>query len=100
MPASIRSPITVCSCIRRRSACVEQPALAEDRVGDADLADVVEEEAVLDARVAVERAGVDLRQQAHRVRAHALRVARAAEVLRLERARERRDGRLERVRDQ
>ncbi len=55
---------------------------------------------MLDPGIAVERSGVELREDADRVPAHPVRVESADEILRLEGARERRDGRLECVRDQ
>ena len=64
----------------------------QDPVGDPDLADVVEQEPVLDARVGEERR-VDRPRECARIALHALRVRAGAEVLPLERARERGDGR-------
>ena len=66
---------------------VERAALLQHVIGDADLADVVEEEAVLHARV-VEQRRLDRFRQHDRVALHPLRMGRGAEVLRLERARE------------
>ena len=67
---------------------VERAALLQHVVGDADLADVVEQEAVLDARIVEERR-LDRLRQLDRVALDALRVRGGAEVLRLERAGER-----------
>src|SRR4051812_34031024 len=65
-----------------------QPSLlAEDLVGNADLAHVVQKEAVLDARVVEERV-LDRARELGGVPEHALRVCTCAEVLRLERGRE------------
>ena len=38
----IRAPISVCSCTNRHSSSVSGPRLLQDRVGDGDLADVVQ----------------------------------------------------------
>ena len=72
-------------------AVVQGPRLLEDAVGDPDLADVVEQEAVLGARV-VDEVGAHRPRQLERVALHPLRVRARARVLGLERARERRDG--------
>ena len=67
---------------------VERAALLQHVIRDADLADVVEQEAVLDARI-VEQRRLDRLRQLDRVALDPLRVRRGAEILRLERARER-----------
>ena len=46
----------------------QRPALLEDSVGNADLADVVEQEAVLESRIIEELRGVDLRELQRRTR--------------------------------
>ena len=74
-----------------RLPLVQRPGLLEDAVGDPDLADVVEEEAVLGARV-VDQVRADLAGQLERVALDALGVGPRARVLRLERARQRGDG--------
>ena len=70
----------------------ERTGLLEDPVRDPDLADVVQEEAVLRARVVADGAFVDAPGERDRIVLDALRVRARARVLRLERARERRDG--------
>ena len=67
----------------------ELAALLEDAVRDPDLADVVEQEAVLDALV-LEQRGIEPRGELHRVALHSLGVRARVDVLRLERAGERR----------
>ena len=70
-----------------------QPAgLLEDDVGDRDLAEVVEEEPVLDPLVAASQGGIDRGQQLERVTLHALRVRAGLHVLPLESGRERGNG--------
>ena len=69
----------------------ERAALLQDLVGDADLADVVEQEAVLEAGV-VEQRGVDSLGERQRVVLDALGVLSGLRILRLERVRERGDG--------
>src|SRR3954453_17397829 len=66
----------------------QRPRLLEDAVGDADLADVVEDEAVLDADVVGERR-LDGTRQVERVARDAVRVRAGAHVLGLERFGER-----------
>ena len=70
---------------------VQRPALLEDVVRDPDLAHVVEQEPVLDARVHQEL-WLDRLRELDRVALYSLRVEAGAEVLGLERARERGDG--------
>ena len=67
---------------------VERAALLQHVIRDADLADVVEQEAVLHARI-VEQRRLDRLRQLDRVALDPLRVRRGAEILRLERAGER-----------
>ena len=67
---------------------VERAGLAENPVGDADLADVVQQVAELDGLVR-EQLGRDDRRQLARVPLHARRVRAGADVARLERVRER-----------
>jgi hypothetical protein len=78
---------------------VERTRLLEDVVRDRDLADVVQEEAVLDARVAEQR-GLDRLRQLDRVPLHPLRVGRGSRVLRLEHPGERGHGLLVRAPEQ
>ena len=70
---------------------VEPPGLSEDAIGDADLADVMEQEAVLGARV-IHQLGADRPGQLERVALHALGVGAGACVLGFEGARQSRDG--------
>ena len=67
------------------------PRLAENPVGDPDLADVVKEEAVLDARL-LDEPGLDRPGQLHRIALHTVGVSIRAEVLRLECRRQGTDG--------
>jgi hypothetical protein len=69
----------------------ERPGLAEHFVRDRDLADVVQQEAVLQRGLVGEH-GVDRVRQLRRVALHAARVGAGTRVLPLQRARERRDG--------
>ena len=80
----------MCVSITRRSASLERPGLPQHVVGDPDLADVVQQEAVLDALV-VEQGGIDDLRELRRVLRHAVGVRAGAEVLGLERAGEGRD---------
>jgi hypothetical protein len=68
----------------------ERPRLEQDAVGDADLAHVVQEEAVAGARV-VHDLGARRARELDGVALYAVRVRTRARVLRLERARERHD---------
>ena len=68
---------------------VQLDRLEQDLVGHADLADVVEKEAVLERGVGREL-GIDCARQLERVALHALRMLPRPRVLRPERARERR----------
>jgi len=70
-------------------AVVESRRLAQNAVGDADLADVVQKESVFHAAV-IEQFRRDLVGQLERVTLHALRVGAGAAVLGLERPRQRR----------
>ena len=90
-PSSICSPSTRVRLDQAPLGDRERRGLLQDAVGDPDLADVVEQEAVLDARV-VQQLGRAHRRELDRVALHALRVRARARVLRLERARERGDG--------
>ena len=74
-----------------RLGIVQRRRFLQDAVGDADLADVVEQEAVLHALVPGER-GVDRPRQLHRVALNALRMRPRSRVLRLEGARKCCDG--------
>ena len=99
MPASICSPS---SGVRLHQALLRDrqlPRLEQHLVGDADLPDVVQQVAVLRARV-VEQAGRDHRGQLARVALNALRVRARAGVLRLERRGERTDRLAVRVLDE
>ena len=75
--------------LARRSA---GPACGGSSSGIADLADVVEQEAVLRCRCRRRARGSHLAGELHRVALHALRVLAGAGVLRLERGGERADG--------
>ena len=68
----------------------QRPGLVQDPVRDPDLADVVEQEAELEARV-VEQARVDELRERQRVMLDALRMAARARILRLECICKRRD---------
>jgi hypothetical protein len=65
----------------------QRPGLEENAVGDPDLADIVEQESILGARV-VDQHGVDRLRQLERVALHPLRVGSRARVLGLKRGRE------------
>ena len=62
---------------------IERARLEQDPVGDADLPDVVEQEAPLEARIVDER-GLDLEREPDAVGRDALGVAARAEVARVE----------------
>ena len=72
-------------------ACGQAAGLEQDPVGDADLADVVQKEAPLEARI-VEKRRRDLEREPRRVARNPAGVAARPEVARLQRRREHCDG--------